>query len=189
MKTHLKFRIGEKWICVEGGNGYAPDQPDHVTFAVRDVKANGKPGSRVDANLSVPRRELLEIALSILELADRMTPETTWMNSETVGCAGQPLPLHFGDDHARMTERVTGDRPLNFARNAYAKFERLRARMPILRAAQSVLEHCDDETAAGLYVLIAAADQTGGLPAKPIVGSDAAEFEVESQLDSDASGH
>jgi hypothetical protein len=178
MTTHLKFRIGNKWVCVEGGNGYAPEHPDHVTFAVREAKPNGKPGSRIDANLSVPRRAVLQIALSMLELADRMTPETTWINSETVGCAGQPLLLHFGDDHARMTERVTGDRPLNFARHAYAKFERL-------RAAQSVLEHCDDETAAGLYVLIAAADQTGGLPAKPIVGFDAAAF----QLDVDAATH
>jgi len=185
MTTHLKFRIGDKCVCAEGGNGYAPEHPDHVTFAVREAKPNGKPGSRIDANLSVPRRAVLQIALSMLELADRMTPETTWINSETVGCAGQPLLLHFGDDHARMTERVTGDRPLNFARNAYAKFERLRARMPILRAAQSVLEHCDDETAAGLYVLIAAADQTGGLPAKPIVGFDAAAF----QLDVDAATH
>ncbi|MDR6412991.1 hypothetical protein [Paraburkholderia terricola] len=185
MKTHLKFRIGDTWVCVEDGKGYASEHPDHVTFAVREAKPDGKPGNRVDANLSVPRRELLAIALSMLELADRMTPETTWMNSETVGCIGQPLPLHFGDDHARMTERVTGDRPLNFARNAYAKFERLRARMPILRAAQSVLEHCDDETAAGLYVLIAAADQTGGLPARPVVGFDAADL----QLDSDASTH
>jgi hypothetical protein len=57
--------------------------------------------------------------------------------------------------------------------------------MPILRAAQSVLAHCHDETAAELYVLIAAADQTGGLLAKPIVGFDAAAF----QLDVDAATH
>jgi hypothetical protein len=127
MTTHLKFRIGDKWVSVEGGNGYAPEYPDHVTFAVREAKPNGKPGSQIGANLSVPRSAVLQIALSMLELADRMTPETTWINSETVGCAGQWLLLHLGDDRARMTERVTGDRPLNFARNAYAKFERPRA--------------------------------------------------------------
>jgi hypothetical protein len=59
MTTHLKFRIGEKWICIEDGNDYAPDHPDHVTFAVRDVKASGKPGGRVAANFSVRRRAVL----------------------------------------------------------------------------------------------------------------------------------
>ncbi|CAE6968170.1 hypothetical protein [Paraburkholderia domus] len=105
MTTHLKFRIGEKWICMEDGNGYAPDHPDHVTFAVRDVKANGKPGCRGAANFSVRRRTVLD--------------------------------------------RLLADRPLNFARHAYASAERLRARKPVLRATQRVLEHCDDETAAG----------------------------------------
>ena len=63
--------------------------------------------------------------------------------------------------------------------------ERLRARMPVFRAAQRVLEHCDDEAAAGLHVLIATADQAGGFPGKPIVGLNAAEFEV----NSDAATH
>jgi hypothetical protein len=179
MTTHLKFRIGEKWIYIEDGNGYAPDHPDHVTFAVRDVKVNGKPGGRVTANFSVRRRTVLEIGLRLLDLADRMTPETTWQNSQTVGGSGQPpLTFTFGEDDRVVLDRLLADRPLNFARHAYASAERLRARMPVLRAAQRLLEHCDDDTAAGLHVLIAAADQAGGFPAKPTVGFDAAEFEV-----------
>ena len=186
MTTHLKFRIGEKWICIEGGNGYAPDHPDRVTFAVRDVKANGKPGCRVAANFSVRRRTVLEIGLRLFEIAGRMTPETTWQNSQTVGETGQPpLTFTFAEVDRAVLDRLLADKPLNFARHAYASAERRSARMPILRAAQRVLEHCDDETAAGLQVLVAAADQAGGFPAKPIVGFDAAEF----QVDSDAATH
>jgi hypothetical protein len=33
-----------------------------------------------------------------------------------------------------------------------------------LRAAQSVLEHCDDETASGLYSMLAVADMHGYIP-------------------------
>ena len=136
MTTHLKFRIGEKWIYIEDGNGYAPDHPDHVTFAVSDVKANGKSGGRVTANFSVRRRTVLEIALRLLEFADRMTPETTWQNSQTVGENGQPpLTFTFGADDRVVLDRLLADRPLNFARHAYASAERLRARMPLLRAA------------------------------------------------------
>ena len=186
MTTHLKFRIGEKWICIEDGSGYAPEHPDYVTFAIRDAKPNGKPGSRSAANFSVHRRTVLEIGLRLLELADRMTPETTWQSSHAVGEKGQPpLTFTFGEDDRAVLDRLLADKPLNFARHVYASAERLRARMPILRAAQRVLEHCDDETAAGLHVLIAAADQAGGFPAKPIVGFDAAEFEV----NSDAATH
>ncbi|MFM0514657.1 hypothetical protein [Paraburkholderia sp. RL17-373-BIF-A] len=186
MTTHLKFRIGEKRICIEDGTRYAPDHPDHVTFAMRDVKANGKPGGRVAANFSARRRTVLEIALRLFELAERMTPETTWQNSQTVGETGQPpLKFTFAEANRAVLNRLLADRPLNFARHAYASTERLRARKPVLRAAQRVLEHCDDETAAGLHVLIAAADPAGGFPAKPIVGFDAAEF----QVDSDAATH
>ena len=186
MTTHLKFRIGAKRICIEDGNGYALDDPDYVTFAVRDVKAGGKPGGRVAANFSVRRRTVLEIALRLLELADRMTREITRQNSQTVGENGQPpLTFTFGTDDRVVLDRLLADRPLNFARHAYASAERLRARMPLLRAAQRVLEHCDDETAAGLHVLIAAADQAGGFFARPIVGF----FAVELQVNSDASTH
>lgn len=186
MKTDIRFRIGDKWICVEGGNGYAPDHPDYVTFAVREARANGKPGGRVAANFSVRRRAVQELGLRLLDLADRMTPETTWQNSQTVGETGQPpLLFTFGDDDRAVRERLLADKPANFARHVYASAERLRARMPILRAAQRVLEHCDDEPAAGLHVLVAAADQAGGFPARPVVGFDAAEF----QIDSDTPTH
>lgn len=94
MTTQPIFRFGDNWICMERGSGYAPGLPDHVTFAVRQVKP-----------------------------------------------------------------------------------ERLRTRMPVLHAAQAVLEHCDG-TAAGLHVLIAAADLNGGLPVNRIAGFDAREYPI-----------
>ncbi|CAE6925890.1 hypothetical protein R69927_06839 [Paraburkholderia domus] len=137
MTTHLKFRIGEKWICIEDGTGYAPDYPDHVTFAVRDVKANCKPGGPVAANFSVRRRTVLEIGLQLLELAERMTPETTWQNSQTEGETGQaPLTFTFAEVDRAVLDRLLADRPLNFARHAYASAERLRS-SPSRRAART----------------------------------------------------
>ncbi|MEW6347314.1 MAG: hypothetical protein AB1704_42355 [Pseudomonadota bacterium] len=137
MTTHLKFRIGEKWVCVEDGNGYAPEHPDYVTFAIRDAKPNGKPGGRSDANFSVHRRTVLEIGLRLLELAERMTPETTWQNSQTVGETGQaPLTFTFAEVDRAVLDRLLADRPLNFAHHAYASAERLRA-SPSRRAART----------------------------------------------------
>ncbi|WP_217497475.1 hypothetical protein [Trinickia violacea] len=63
-----------------------------------------------------------------------------------------------------MIERLSADRPIDFARHVYASAERLRIRMPILRAAQCVLEYCDDETASGLHSILAAVDMHGCLP-------------------------
>lgn len=186
MTTHLKFRIGEKWICIEDGTGHAPDHPDRLTVAVRNVKANGKPGGRVAANFCVRQRTVQEIRLRLLELAGRMTPETTWQNSKMVGETGQPpLTFTFGEDDRAVLDRLLADRPLNFARHTYASAKRLHARMPVLRAAQRELEHREDGTAAGLHVLIAAVDQAGGISGKPIVGFNAAELKV----NSDAATH
>jgi hypothetical protein len=126
-----------------------------------------------------------EIALRLLDLSDPMTPGTTCSGSDAVGCTGRPSPLHFGDDRGRMKARRSADRPLNIARTSDTRFERRRARMPILRAAQRVPEHCDEMTAVGLHALIATAGLTGGVPARPLVGFDAASF----TLGADAATH
>jgi hypothetical protein len=183
MTTHVKFPIGDKWVCVEDGGGCVPEHPDHVTFAVCEAQTNGRPGARVAARFAVRRHRVLELALRLLELADRMTPETTWANSRAVLDEGQPPQVFEGGEGDRaLVERLIGDAPLNFARNAWAKSERLRARMPVLRAAQGLLEHCDDDTAASLHVLIAAADLHGGLPVQLVVARADTDFPPDSGI-------
>ena len=165
MRTYVKFPIGDKWICVEDGGSCGPEDPDHVTFAVREAKANGKPGVQIAARFAVRRNRVLELALRLLVLADRMTPETTWANSQAVPDGGQSPQVFDGAEVDRaLVERLRGDAPPDLACNASAKSERLLQRLSVLRAAQGLLEHCDDETAARLQVLIAAADLHGGLP-------------------------
>ena len=96
MTTHPKFRVGGSWIFEEGSSGYAPNQPDRGTCAVREVKA-----------------------------------------------------------------------------------ERLRTRIPALHAAQAVLEHGDDGTAAGPHVPSSAAEPNGVLPMNRIGGFDAGQYQLD----------
>jgi len=174
MNANIKLRVGDMWLCVEDGTGYAPEHPDYVTMCLRESKPNKQPGRRTAANFAVKRNTVLRLALELLELADRMTPETTWSSSQTVGDGGQPpMVLNFGEVDRALLERLHPDAPLNLARHAYASVEKLRARMPVLRAAQRVLEHCDDETASALHVLIASADHRNGLRFRPAAEFDA----------------
>jgi hypothetical protein len=174
MSANIKFPVGGAWFCVEDGTGYSDEHPDYVTFCLRESRPNKQPGRRTAVNFAVKRSRVLRLALELLELADRMTPETTWSSSQTVGDGGQPpMVLHFGEADEALLKRLSPDAPLNFARHAYASVEKLRARMPVLRAAQRVLEHCDDETAAALHVLITSADHRNGLRFRPAAGFDA----------------
>jgi len=174
MSANIKLRIGSMWFCVEDGTGYVPEHPDYVTICLRESKPKKQPGRRTAADFAVKRNTVLRLALELLELADRMTPETTWSSSQTVGDSGQPpMVVNFGEVDRALLESLHPDAPLNLTRHAYASVEKLRARMPVLRAAQHVLEHCDDETAAGLHVLIASADHRNGLRLRPAAGCDA----------------
>lgn len=174
MNANIKLRIGGTWFCVEEGTGYAPEHPDYVTICLRESKPNKQPGRRTAADFAVKRSTVLRLALDLLELADRMTPETTWSSSQTVGDSGQPpMVVNFGEVDRALLEWLHPDAPLNLARHAYAGVEKLRARMPVLRAAQRVLEHCDDQTVVSLQVLIASAEQFNGAPIKLTVGLQA----------------
>jgi hypothetical protein len=168
MKTAIKFQIGSMWFCVENSRGVASGYPDEVTVTLRESRVNGRPGRRIEANPGTQRNEILALGLRLLDLADRMTPETTWSASRIVhGDGHPPRTFNLGAADLELVERLAPHKPLDFARHAYESAERLRTRMPILRAAQSVLEHCDNETANGLYVILAAADMYGRLPFRP----------------------
>jgi hypothetical protein len=168
MKTAIRFQIGSTWLCFEEGDGYAPGHPDRVAVALRANRPEGRPGRRIAANLTTQREEILALGLRLLDLADRMTPETSWSLSRTAGDTSvRPAPVNFGPADRDLVERLSAERPIDFARHVYASAERLRTRMPILRAAQCVLGHCDDETAAGLHAILATIDMHGCLLFKP----------------------
>jgi hypothetical protein len=174
MNADITLRIGDAWLCVEDGTGYAPEHPDYVTFCLRESKQNKQPGRRTAADFAVKHNTVLHLALELLELADRMTPETTWSSGQTVGNSGQPpMVVNFGEVDRALLERLHPEASLNLARHAYASVEKLRARMPVLRAAQRVLEHCDDKAAASLQVLIASAEHFKGAPIKLTVALQA----------------
>lgn len=165
MTTHVKFPIGDKWICVEDGRRCVPEHLDHVIF-----EANGLPGARIAARFAVRRQKVTELALRLLELADRMTVETSCAYSQAVTVDSQPPQVCAdGEEDRARSERLSGDAPLNFGRNTGPKPEYRRARMAVLHAGQHLLEHCDDETAASLYLRIAAADLHGGLRVQLVV--------------------
>ena len=170
MRTVIRFQIGSTWLCVEDGKGDASEHPDRVTVTLRASRPNGRPGRRIAANLATQRDEILALGLRLLDLADRMTPENTSSSRRTVGDTGdRPGPINFGPGDRDLIERLSADRPIDFARHVYASAERLRIRMPILRAAQCVLESCDDETASGLHSILAAVDMHGCLPFPPVI--------------------
>jgi hypothetical protein len=165
MNTNIRFQIGSTWLCVEASKGHAPEHPNDVTVALRESGPNGQPGRRIAANPATQRNEILALGLKLLDLADRMTPKTTWSSSQTAADTTQPpRALNLGAADLELIERPSVDNPIGFARHAFASSERLRARMPILHTAQRVLEHCDDTTATALHVILAAADMLGGLP-------------------------
>jgi len=169
MTTHVKFPIGDKWICVEDGRLCVSERPDHVTFAVHEAEANGLPGARIAARFGVRRQKVIELALRLLELADRMTAETSCAYSQAVTVESQPPQLcDDGEENRDRVKRLSGDAPLKFGRNARAKPEYRRARMAVLHAGQHLLEH-GDETAASLYLRIPAADLHGGLRVQLVV--------------------
>jgi len=174
MRIPIRFQIDSIWLCVEDGNGDASEHPDRVTVTLRASRPNGRPGRRIAANLATQRNEILALGLRLLDLADRMTPETSRWSCQTAGAAGDRLaPVNFGPGDRDLIERLAADRPIDFARHVYASAERLRIRMPILRAAQCVLEYCDDETASGLHSILAAVDMHGCLPFRPVTALDA----------------
>ncbi|QCP48659.1 hypothetical protein FAZ95_05315 [Trinickia violacea] len=165
MKTEIRFRIGSTWLCLESGRGPVPEHPDAVTVTLRRSRTNGRPGRCIEANPGTRRNEILALGLRLVELADRMTPETMWSSNQTVQSDGRPpRALNLDAADRALIEHLSLDRPIDFARHVYESSERLHARMPILRAAQSVLGHCDDETAADLYLLLVFADMHGCLP-------------------------
>ncbi|MEM5389827.1 hypothetical protein VSR68_40805 [Paraburkholderia phymatum] len=147
MTTHPQFRVGDSLIGAEGGSSYGPDLPDPVSFAVCGVKRGGKSVRRKAVNLALPRRTVLRIALRMLAHADGMMPDTTSINREAAACAGHPPQvLNHREEDRGLIDRLRDNVTLNFAR------------MPALHAAQAMLEHCDEGTAAGPRLLIAAAD-------------------------------
>jgi hypothetical protein len=172
MKAMIRFRVGSTWLCVEDGKGRAPAHPDSVTVAVREGRADGRSGRRIASSPGTGRTELLALGLRLLELADRMTPETTWLDS-VPAAGGDPAAgaLNSGTADQELVERLSIDRPIDFAHHTHASAERLRERMPILRAAQCLLQNCDDETAANLYMLLSVADLYGCLPVGPALNT------------------
>ncbi|NEJ75017.1 hypothetical protein GR197_31660, partial [Rhizobium phaseoli] len=91
MTTHPLFRVGDSLIGAEGGSGYGPDLPDHVSFALCGVKRGGKSvRGKAAVNLALPRRTVLRIALRMLQHADGTMTDTISINREAVACAGDP---------------------------------------------------------------------------------------------------
>ncbi|WP_176057068.1 hypothetical protein [Paraburkholderia sp. BCC1876] len=72
-------------------------------------------------------------------------------------------PLIVKDDR-ELIDRLSVDEPIEFARYVADCERRLHSRMSILRAAQTVLESCDDQAASGLHEILVAVDMSGSLP-------------------------
>jgi hypothetical protein len=166
MKKNLRFRIGSNWLCMENSDESAPEYPDSVSVVLRKDQTNGQPGERIDMTSRVRRNAILALGLRLLDLAGRMTPETPAPDSQlTPGDAPSPSLLDDLDAmDVELIESLPHGEPVDFARDVSQSAKRLRKRMPILRAAQSVLEQCDDETATRLYLMLVAADMDGSLP-------------------------
>lgn len=168
MTQAIRFRIGTTWLCVEDGSGRMPGHPDYVTVALRANRPDDRPGRRIAANRSTQRNEILALGLRLLELADRMSVDSDL----TAACAAghsdkRPVRWNFGPDEQELIDRLSVDSPIDYARHVYDSAGKLQTRMPILRAAQTVLENCDDETARGLHTILAATDMLGELPVRP----------------------
>ncbi|MFM0592932.1 hypothetical protein [Paraburkholderia dilworthii] len=166
MKKNLKFRIGATWLCIENRDESAPEYPDSVSVVLRQSQSNGQPGRRIEMTPRVQRNAILALGLRLLDLAGRMTPETTSSDSQsTPGNEPSPSLLdEFDATEVELVESLPHEEPVEFARDVSQSAKRLRKRMPILRAAQSVLEQCNDETATRLYLTLVAADMDGSLP-------------------------
>lgn len=165
MRKNLRFRIGSTWLCMENGDESAPEYPDSVSVVLRQNQSNGQPGRRIEMTPRVQRNEILALGLRLLDLAGRMTPETPSDSQSTPGDETSPGLLDDLDAmDVELVESLPHEEPVDFARDVSQSAKRLRKRMPILRAAQSVLEQCDDETATRLYLMLVAADMDGRLP-------------------------
>lgn len=168
MKPVFRYRIGDTWLCVENGNGYAFRHPSHVTVTLRTNRSDGRPGRRIAVNGLTQRDEILALGLRLLELADGMLPEGSVLPERVAGGEGvASASPSLGASDREFIDRLSADKPIDFARYVLDCAERLRGRMPILRAAQSVLENCNDETAKRLQAILSVADMFGCLPAIP----------------------
>jgi hypothetical protein len=170
--TQISFPIGSAFMTVEDGSGVSNSHPDYVSVAMREKTANGKPGRRIAVNFSVRRAAVFKLALQLLELADRMMPETTFQESRVVG-DGDRMPALVGRDdqeRAALLRLLPQDRdPLAIGKAASVRYDNLKARIPILRQAQKLLEVCDADTAGTLHMLLVCAEHTGKFPVALVI--------------------
>jgi len=77
-KTYIKFPIGNLFLTVEGGSGYVDEHPDTVNVAIRERTVKGAAGARVGVDFSARRAQIMTLGQQLLEVAQRMSPETLW---------------------------------------------------------------------------------------------------------------
>uniref|UniRef100_UPI003BEEF89D hypothetical protein n=1 Tax=Burkholderia arboris TaxID=488730 RepID=UPI003BEEF89D len=160
MKTpvYLTLRVGDVVLTIEHSSGDHV-RPDTVTLAVREARAGRRAGARLGVAFGQQRADLLDFAIGILELVDRMPARR---EPDTM----PPLLTRTPEKRAlrrRMADSNAVD-PMADARAAVKRYENLRARALTLYLAQRVLERADEETVGALHVLLACALESGKLP-------------------------
>lgn len=168
--VHLKLAVGNKFLTVEEGSGYAADSQaapmlDAVNVSIRSKTASGGVGAIDERSLYVKREQILALGLNFLALASQMTPRTMWARSETVGCGHQEptiIPL-LEKDLAALAEWPAEGVKKKYS-DTCAQYDNLRRRMHTLQRCQRLLESLPDAEAHQLDMLLACLEGTGSLP-------------------------
>jgi hypothetical protein len=155
VSIQFRFLIGRSWLYIDDAGGLVPGHPDFVSLCLRREEGvdavDGCTGDRV----TLTRTALLAFALRLLEIADLMLPEALW-EADQAGHTKNTADKE--DDPSDLSLLMDPGVPFAFARFHYDNMRRLHARMPILRAAQRLLEYGDESIAENLQAFITAAE-------------------------------
>lgn len=167
--VHLKFGIGNKFVTVEGGAGYAADakEPmyDTVNVVIRSKSASGGLGPIDQRTFDIPREQILAIGLNFLGLASQMTPRTLWARSGTVGSSHkEPSIYHLVEEDRKELEACTNEELKQRHGDVRGQYENMRRRMHTLQRCQRLLETLPDAQAQQLDMLLTFLEGTGSLP-------------------------
>ncbi len=165
----LQHNVGGLWLVVEEFVGIG-DRAVLMSIRQRSTgRDTSRPGPRLCLDQSAGRAKLLTLAYDLIDVADRMLPETTMATSETVATTGTLPTVHnrrFNEEGRRIT---AGSRDLHRELDAATRWRVLERRLPTLQRAQRVLERCDRDTAEWLEDVLTVVERTGRPPVLPNV--------------------
>lgn len=167
--VHLKFAIGNKFVTVEGGAGYAADAKDPmfdtVNVVIRSKNTSGGLGPIDERSFYIQREQILAIGLNFLGLASQMTPRTLWARSGTGGCSHQePSIYHLVEEDRKELEACTKEDLKQRHADVRGQYENMRRRVHTLQRCQRLLETLPDAQAQQLDMLLTFLEGTGSLP-------------------------